>query len=94
MQWHRAVATQRAAANVGVAPRVLHVNEEHRSVLSEHVVDRSFAALYWNPATRSDAIAMLGRTVRAVHEIAQQPTHPNADPLGTLANIPGHDGRS
>lgn len=85
--WHRAVATQRAAAQAGVAPRVLHVDEVRRAVLSEHVVDRSLAALYWNPATRRDAIAMLANTARAVHAIAPLASHPKAAPFDMLAKF-------
>src|SRR5262245_2087605 len=40
--WRLKRLVQRAAAQAGLAPAVVHVDENHRAVLSELVVDRSF----------------------------------------------------
>ncbi|MFL5349640.1 MAG: phosphotransferase [Hyalangium sp.] len=74
--WRRKVHTQQLAANTGLAPRVIHVDEERRAVVSAFVVDRSFPAFYWDPRTREAALTQLGRTVRRVHEL---PLPPDAD---------------
>jgi aminoglycoside phosphotransferase (APT) family kinase protein len=67
--WLPRLQTQKLAARAGLAPRIVHVDEERRAVLSEFVVDRSFPAYYSNPATRSLAIAKLGQTLRRVHQL-------------------------
>lgn len=85
--WRRAVATQRAAVADGLAPKVLHADEGRRAVLSEFVLDRSFPAFFFNPATRADALVALGGMVRRIHAISPLPDHPNADPVGMLANF-------
>jgi hypothetical protein len=38
--WQRNVAIQRSAGEAGLAPRVVHVDEPRRAVVSEFVVDR------------------------------------------------------
>jgi len=67
--WRRMRDIVERAAQAGLAPRVVHVDPERRAILSELVVDRSFPALLLNPATRAAAIALLGRTLRRVHEL-------------------------
>jgi len=64
------VDIQRAAAAAGVAPRILHVDETRRAVVSEHVSDRGYPMLLANPASRANAIAQLGATLRRLHAIA------------------------
>jgi aminoglycoside phosphotransferase (APT) family kinase protein len=68
-RWRAKLRIQQLASNAGLAPRIIHVDEARRAMVSEFVVDRSFPALYWNPDTREAAIALLGRTVRRLHEI-------------------------
>jgi hypothetical protein len=74
--WRRKVHIQQLAANAGLAPRVVHVDEARRSVLSVFVADKSFAALWADPRTRELALGLLSRTVRRVHEL---PLPPDAD---------------
>jgi aminoglycoside phosphotransferase (APT) family kinase protein len=67
--WRRKVQIRRDAAEAGLAPAVVHVDEERRAVLSAFVEDRSFAAFYANTATREAAVLQLGRTLRRVHAL-------------------------
>lgn len=67
--WRGKLRIQRLAADADVAPPVIHVDEDRRVVLSAFVADRSFPTFYFNPSTRDAAIALLGRTVRRIHDI-------------------------
>lgn len=58
--WRNRLLVQRAAAELGMAPRIEHVDEPRRAVLSELITDRSFSALLGTPATRDAAIVALG----------------------------------
>jgi aminoglycoside phosphotransferase len=80
-RWRCKVGIQQSAAEVRLAPRVIHVDEAQRAVVSAFVVDRSFPALYGDPRTRAAALEQLGRAVRRVHEI---PLPSEADPRDPL----------
>jgi thiamine kinase-like enzyme len=67
--WHRKLHIQQLAANAGLAPEIVHVDEERRAVVSAFVVDRGFPMLLMTPTTREGAIAQLGRTLRRVHDL-------------------------
>ena len=67
--WRGHLTTLRAAAAAGLAPRIVHVDETHRAVVSEFVVDQSFVRRYRDPATGDAALAQLGRTLRRVHDL-------------------------
>lgn len=67
--WQRRLKIHSSAADAGLAPRIVHVDEARRAVVSELVIDRSFPSLFMNPATRDAAIALLGTTLRRVHEL-------------------------
>jgi aminoglycoside phosphotransferase (APT) family kinase protein len=67
--WHRALHVQRLAADAGLAPRIFHVDEARRAVLTAFVVDRSFVAFFRDPRTHEAALAQLGRTVRRIHSL-------------------------
>ncbi len=67
--WRARTAILRAAADAGVAPAVVHVDDERRAVLSELVVDRSFVGRLLQPSTRDAAIGELGATLRRVHAL-------------------------
>jgi hypothetical protein len=75
--WETQVAIARAAGDAGIAPRVIHVDEARRSVLSEFVVDRGFAPWLGNPQTRPQALAALGQTLRRVHELPRIGAEPD-----------------
>jgi aminoglycoside phosphotransferase (APT) family kinase protein len=83
--WRRALHIQQLAAGAGLAPRVIHVDEARRAVVSAFVVDRSFAALYGDPRSREAALAQLGRTVRRVHELPLPAEAELRDPRELLA---------
>lgn len=76
-RWMRKLAILRNASEAGVAPRVVHVDEARRAVVSELVVDRSFPAWLHTPSTHDLAIDTLGATLAAVHGI---PLAPEPDP--------------
>jgi aminoglycoside phosphotransferase (APT) family kinase protein len=85
--WRRKLHIQQLAANAGLAPRVMHVDEARRAVVSAFVVDRSFPAFYGDPRTREAALTQLGRTVRRVHELPLPPDADVRDPREFLATI-------
>lgn len=83
--WRRKVRVQQLAANAGLAPRIVHVDEEHRAVVSDFVADHGFIAMYWNPGTRDAAIRQLGENVRRIHALPVPDDAQPADALGFLA---------
>jgi aminoglycoside phosphotransferase (APT) family kinase protein len=85
--WRRTLHIQQLAANAGLAPRVIHVDEARRAVLSAFVVDRSFPAFFGDPRTREAALAQLGRTVRRLHELPLPPEADSKDPREFLTAI-------
>lgn len=74
-RWRERVELLQRASRAGVAPRVVHVDEARRAVTSEHVVDRSLFPRLADPRTREDALALLGRTLRRVHDLAPVPSY-------------------
>ena len=85
--WRRRVDIQRMAAAAGVAPRIVHADEERRAVLSAFVDDKSFTAFVMDPRTRPAAIALLGQTLRRVHDLPIPPGATALPPRTLLANI-------
>jgi aminoglycoside phosphotransferase len=79
------VAIQRAAAEAGLAPRIIHVDVERRAFVSELIADRGFAAFYM--MLREPALELLGETLRRVHELPVEGTP--ADPRGFLETLHG-----
>lgn len=67
--WRARTAMLRAAADAGVAPAVVHVDDERRAVVTELVVDRSFVARLIQPSTRDAALGELAAVLRRVHAI-------------------------
>jgi thiamine kinase-like enzyme len=67
--WRHKLHIRQLAANAGLTPAVIHVDEVRRAILTAFVVDRSFPAFFWNPQTREAALAQLGRTLRRVHDL-------------------------
>lgn len=86
-QWRTNLEMQRRATAARIAPAVIHADEQRRTVLSEHIADKSFAALVGNPDTRSHAIDLLGRMIRSLHEIAPLPSQNAVDPIAVLDNF-------
>lgn len=87
--WRRALATQRLAAEAGIAPRIIHVDEARRAVVTALVVDRSFADFFRDPRTHDDALALLGGTVRRLHALPLPPDAAERDPWEFLAQMRG-----
>jgi aminoglycoside phosphotransferase (APT) family kinase protein len=85
--WRRKVHVQQLAVNAAVAPRIIHVDEDRRAVLSAFVADRSFPAYCGDPRTREAAIALLGRTVRRIHDIPVPHDADALDPRQFLATL-------
>jgi aminoglycoside phosphotransferase (APT) family kinase protein len=85
--WRRAVQIQRAAAEAGLSPRVVHIDEERRAVVTSFVVDRSFVAIYLDPATHEGALTQLGRTVRRIHALDIPADAVPRDPRAFLARV-------
>src|SRR4051812_48370208 len=54
--WRHKPHLQQLAANRGLAPRVIHVDEGRRAVVSAFVGGRSFLAFYGDPRTREAAL--------------------------------------
>ncbi len=67
--WLRTLHIQRLAADAGLAPRIVHVDEARRAVLTVFVADRSFATFYRDPRTHHAALTQLGHTVRRIHAL-------------------------
>jgi thiamine kinase-like enzyme len=68
-EFQRTLSQLRLAADAGLAPAIVHVDEERRAILTAFIVDRSFAALYFDAQTRPAALGLLGRTLRRVHDL-------------------------
>lgn len=85
--WRHRLHIRQLAAHESIAPRVIHVDEDRRAVLSDFVVDRSFPALYWNPETHEAAFGLLARTLRRLHEIPLPPETVPGDPRDFLASF-------
>lgn len=85
--WEHGLQILRLAAGAGLAPRIVHVDEGRRAVVSEFVAGQSFPAFYRTPATHEAALAMLGRTVRRIQDIPVPPNATGKDPLAFLAEI-------
>jgi aminoglycoside phosphotransferase (APT) family kinase protein len=85
--WRSALEIQRLAADAGLAPAIVHVDEARRAVLTVFVEDRSFAALYLDPRTREAALALLGRTVRRIHALPVPAAARVRDPRVFLTQI-------
>src|SRR5581483_3872048 len=86
-RWRRRLALQRLAAEHGLAPRVVHHDEERRAVVSEHVADRGFTARLADPRTRPAAVEMLGLLMRRVHALPLPDGAAWEDPRDTFAPV-------
>lgn len=82
--WRVRTDIQRAAADAGVAPRVVHVDETRHAVVTELVADRSLVARFVDPATRAAAI---GAALRRVHALPIPDGAVARDPRAFLATI-------
>jgi len=67
--WARAVHLQRLAAEAGLAPSIVHVDEARRAFVSAFVVDQSFMRHYLDPRTHEAALTELGQFIRRIHAL-------------------------
>lgn len=84
--WRRSVRVQRLAADAGLAPRIVHIDEERGAVVSVFVADRGFIAMYRDPRTHGAALQQLGETVRRIHAL---PVPDDAEPADALHFLAG-----
>ena len=82
--WRARAGILRAAADAGVAPRVVHVDETRHAVVTELVADRSLIARFVAPATRAAAI---GAALRRVHALPIPAGATGKDPRVSLGAI-------
>lgn len=85
--WSSRLRILRLAAEAGLAPRVLHVDEARRAIVSAFVVDRSLPALFFDPRTRESALDLLGRTLRRVHALPLPADADAKDPRAMLTGV-------
>ncbi len=85
--WRSTLNVQRLAADAGLAPRIVYVDESRRAVLTEFVIDRSFRGFYWDPRTRKAALTLLGRTVRRLHALPVPAESHQRDPRDFLREV-------
>ncbi|MFL5560652.1 MAG: phosphotransferase [Gemmatimonadaceae bacterium] len=83
--WRARTRVQQLAADAGVAPAILHVDEARRAVVSEFVADRGFPGFLMTPATRADALVLLGRTMRRIHDLPAPAELPRSNSREFLA---------
>lgn len=67
--WQQRRALLQLAASAALAPRVVHVDEARRAVLSELIEDRSFAGFYHEPRSHAAALSELGAMLRRLHAL-------------------------
>ena len=85
-RWRSKLHIQQMASDAGLAPRIVHADESRRAVVSEFLVDHSFPAQFFNPATREAAFRQLGETLRRVHDLPLDGTATWRDPRVMLAD--------
>jgi aminoglycoside phosphotransferase len=76
---------QQRAAEAGIAPRVIHVDEARQCIVSELVEDRSFPM--WYGTQREAALARLGEVLRQVQALPIPPELVDRDPRAELRAI-------
>lgn len=86
-EWRNHLAVQRSAATAGIAPRILHVDEDRRAVLSALVVDRSLPAHLGNPSTRAAAVSALGQMLRKRRDLPVPTGMQRVDALAALTEM-------
>jgi aminoglycoside phosphotransferase (APT) family kinase protein len=67
--WRRALRTQELAADASITPQIVHFDEERRAIVTAFVVDKTFAAILYNPPTRDMALDLAAGTLKRLHQI-------------------------
>jgi len=87
--WRLKVEVQARVAAAGIAPRVVHVDEERHAVVSELVIDRGLTQLLFHPSTRPAMLVELGGALRKVHDVEPPDGLPDLDSQAMLGMIAG-----
>jgi aminoglycoside phosphotransferase (APT) family kinase protein len=69
-RWDQQLLIMRRAAQAGVAPAILHVDEEERAVVSTRAPGRPLAAALGDPAQRARALDGVVDQLRALHAVS------------------------
>lgn len=85
--WLWAMRVQLMAAEAHLTPKVVHVDDKRRAVLTAFVTARSFPQFYGNATTHSEAVLMLGRTVRRIHKLPIPKDALGRDPRAFLGEL-------
>jgi thiamine kinase-like enzyme len=75
--WDRTLAIHRLASRSGIAPPLVHVDQERRCTVSQKIATSSYAAAVAQPASSQAAFASLAAIVATLHAL---PTHGLATP--------------
>lgn len=67
--WTQHLLVLRRAADAGIAPPVVHVDEDARAVVSVRIAGSPIAGALLNPSQRGSAISSVVAQVRALHEL-------------------------
>ena len=87
--WLWAMRVQLMAAEARLTPKVIHVEEKRRAVLTAFVTARSFPEFYGNAASHAKAVALLGQTVRRIHKLPIPADALGRDPRVFLGELRG-----
>jgi len=71
--WHRAVALQRLAADAGIAPALVAVDEATATTISAHIAGVPLAVAAADPAQRAAAFGSLVHVLARLHAIPLDP---------------------
>ncbi|MDB4906128.1 MAG: aminoglycoside phosphotransferase [Gemmatimonadetes bacterium] len=85
-EWRSRLGTQQLAADARIAPRVVHVDEARRAVVSEFA-STPFLALLGRPDMREGIIDELGRLLRGVHALPLPDDARTGDPRDHLRAV-------
>jgi hypothetical protein len=88
-EWAATLQLQRLAAEVGLAPRIVHADEQRRAVVTDFVPDRSFFGFYRDPGTHEAAVALLGQMVERIQALPVPAGAQPRDPGALLAQLFG-----
>jgi aminoglycoside phosphotransferase (APT) family kinase protein len=67
--WDRTLAIHRVVAGRGIAPSLLHVDQERRCTVSQWINDASFVAAMGRPASREAALTSLVAALSTLHSL-------------------------
>jgi aminoglycoside phosphotransferase (APT) family kinase protein len=67
--WHQQLTILRRAAERGVAPPIVHIDESARAIVSIHVPGKPLTAALLNPAQRDTALASVVTQLRTLHSV-------------------------